>query len=475
MTAPDFTYCPVVPPENTLGRSCTNLCLQEWLQFDKNISMNLVEAVGNTHFFSKMKQEMGQLQTACSSMLKALDATNCLESGVEPTLYRLQPHRGAPGVSTTREFERSGKEKDTGLPVPVHRNHGLKGANRSRFSADDSPDRNNVDLIQVPWSPAKGQQQRTLTATLQACDEVEQCAMYWQRSFQDLNEQHEIQLQACQADLTLLLDRIDNLTRFEIARDSESNTIQRARAELCNLVHTVDAFPRKAQVEFLVRELNSLKQSEAAAQNTANEALQALEEARNREQAILFQMETNRFEGATQQQDGHGTIRGALAKWQRGVSRHARKLWRAVRESRIPRLSNSPRDTFTLDAQLTVSSMGTISDGMSSSVAWEHTGRPHHRSKSPSIRVLQRIGSDDDELHVFLPSDCESSTLSDSETLSLDDFSWLLQDAGVSKRRRNAKKICRKAQPNNPSTARTFNKNIGQECKKIHPARVPTN
>jgi hypothetical protein len=272
-----------------LGRDTTELT-----------SADLLEAMET---FAAMKEELAQLQRESQLTQQVLVATQCSQTCISKRLDKMVESEEATVVSKDDSFseedhpellpeqqapelDEDDDEEDSEMDVP-HPEANLDEDDDEEGSEMDVPHPEaNLDEEIMMILPTKSQ-----SLGVGLLGDMEQCIVEWQTSFEQINAQHEFQVQACQADLERLHVRIDTMKALNLTGMEAASAAQRARVQLEKLVAIVEAFPSKARVKALQRKLKASKLAEEDSHEALARAMEELEAAREREEDLLRRLE----------------------------------------------------------------------------------------------------------------------------------------------------------------------------------------
>lgn len=232
--------------------------------------------------FTSMKEELIQLQRESQLTQRALVATQCSQTFVAKRLEKI-PNDSDNESMVDEETEANEEEQP------------LEDDDEEDDDVDDedimedvpSPEDDNLEQEIMNILPTKS---RSLGVGL--LGDMEQCIVEWQQTFQDLNDQHESQVQACQADLERLHVQLDAMQALQPCAGIEAaEAAKKARDQLEQLVKIVEEFPSKARVEALQRELAASKQVEEQTHMELARAVEELEALRQREKDLIRRLE----------------------------------------------------------------------------------------------------------------------------------------------------------------------------------------
>lgn len=389
-----------------LGRDATELTGTDMLQAIRT--------------FAAMKEELEQLQRESRLTKQALVATQCSQnyiarrletmadlnyveehsdesSSTESSSFGLHLDDEEGEIMFVSEHEDDDEEEDCHVADPD-------------ASMDDVPDPEaNLEEEIMRIVPTKSQ-----SIGVGLLSDMEQCIVEWQTTFEQLNDHHEFQVQACQADLERLHVRLDTMKALNPSGVDVADAAKRARDQLAKLVQIVEAFPSKARVEALQKELEASKLAEQKSQEELARAVLELEAVRQREQELLRRLElaeTSRAQLeamlASTPEPKRRTVPVRLLRFTRKKLQRLFRLDRSVRQRQQE--EQTPVATQTVGSNTFPGFSGDIhemgSDISASSVPMNN----NNKSKLDVSIELEKLGSnEDDHLFVF-DSDNDSS------------------------------------------------------------------
>jgi len=368
-----------------LGRDATELTGTDMLQAIRT--------------FAAMKEELQQLQRESQLTKQALVATQCSQSYISKRLEKLADLTSPDGNPETSTMDSS--PDDAALP-------------------EQAPE---LDTVEVSDPEANLEQEimmilptKSKSLGVGLLGDMEQCIVEWQSTFEQLNDQHEFQVQACQADLERLHVRLDTMKALNPTGVEAAAAAKKARDQLEKLVKIVEAFPSRARVEALQRELEDSKRAEQESHEELARAMQELEAVRRREQDLLRRLEEaessrEELESSLAERNNRKLSTRLLHYTKKKMQRLFR-LDRSIRrrqqgdamenapENGSQNVASSTYQSTTDDANLESSSVSGLSNSSEASNA--------HRADS-TIDLRNLDSNEDDLLLVFCSSDHDSS------------------------------------------------------------------
>lgn len=382
-----------------LGRDTTQLS-----------SADLLDAIQT---FSAMNEELAQLQRESQLTQQALVATQCSQTCISKRLDKIAESKEE-DLSVASQ-DSPGKERFPALlPEQVA---DLEEGDCNDGDEEDSqldiphPEDNLEEEIMM-IVPTKS---KSLGVGL--LGDMEQCIVEWQMTFEQLNEQHESQIHACQTDLERLHVRIDTMKALNPTGVEAAEAAQRARDQLEKLVEIVEAFPSKAKVEALQRELEASRRAEQDSHEALARAMEELQAVREREEDLLRRLEeAESF--ARQSSETHVAApktRTAPARLLRYTKKKLQRLFRldrSVRQSQSRVVSTEVASEQVLSSAFVSSTNSSTSEDahlefISDSGMSSKSETP--QASEPDLDLLNVGSSDDDPLLVFSASDHDSS------------------------------------------------------------------
>jgi hypothetical protein len=374
-------------------------------------SADLLEAMKT---FASMKEELAQLQRESQLTQQALVATQCSKTCLSKRLDKIADESEVEEetIDFSEDFSLLDDEDHPELlPEQDPEADDDEEEDEEGSEMDVAHPEDNLEEEIMMIVPTKS---KSLGVGL--LGDMEQCIVEWQTSFEELNAQHENQVQACQADLERLHVRIDAMKALNPTGVEAAAAAQRARDQLEKLIAIVEAFPSKAKVEALVNELEASKRAEEGSHEALARAMEELEAARQREEVLLRRLEeAESF--ARQSAESPITVKTRTVP-ARLLRFTKKKLQRLFRLDRLARRNQSRGESHQVESQddhlAMVSSTipsSIIEEGLpecsSDSGICSTAEAPHPLEPDVLLRVVS--SGDDDLLLVFSASDNESS------------------------------------------------------------------
>ncbi len=314
---------------------------------------NLLQAMRK---FASMKHQLTQLQRESQLTQKALLATQCSHTTIAKRLEKLN-------------VEEEEDDEDIVFDVP-------------------NPEENLEEEI-MKILPTKSK-----SIGVGLLGDMEQCIVEWQHTFTDLNDQHEFKVQACQADLERLHVRLDAMKALHPTGLEATQAAKKARDQLEKLVQIVEAFPSKARIEALQRELEASKRAEQQAYTKLALAVQELDAIRSREEELLHRLEEVSSPAVPVEKPKNRTI--PTIRLLRYTKKKLQRLFRLDGNARTPSPSSLIEETNS-------STMPSINEDTPLDLS--DSGLNNELDLVPRMETnfihLRKLTSAEEELHVF--------------------------------------------------------------------------
>lgn len=369
---------------------------------------DLVEAMKT---FNSLKEELSQLQRESQLTQRALVATQCSQTCIAKRLDKI------PNYDTCDEsmiLEADVKAEENG-----HLEKEEEDDDEEEVAIMEdvpSPEDDNLEQEIMNILPTKS---RSLGVGL--LGDMEQCIVEWQQTFQDLNDQHEFQVQACQADIERLHVRLDAIHALHPSTRTgieEGEAAKKARERLEELVRVVEEFPSKARVEALKRELEASKEAELQSQMKLARAVEDLDALRRREMDLVRRLEVATRPPIPLERPKNGPV--PTVRLLRHTKKKLQRLFQLDRFSKNLHVHKQPVAPVT-DDEANSSTSPSISEGAQLDTMIDTGLTMNTSSEFAPIDLSKLTPSDKDDSLVHSPKQSSSDGDLEDEELSVTD------------------------------------------------------